>query len=573
MSAHRVHKTFGERGIRPPAKEYVTVGESDLKLIHLRNGEDTGLLQYVRNGGIAFPHIMVPETLQLRSAAKVGGGASIMRKQQERDEASEDAPGSEPRSALAAAVSQALWLWNAKQHASDLLTRAQMQALLRAESWLPALLAQAVFGRVAGSASAAAADAAEVAEAEGQRSMLAKTEGPISCIAWHPHRSLVAIAHRASDAVFLYDLAHDAWCATVLQNPYMQGITCLAWQPNCGYTLAVGCTAGVGLWSMLPQRPQPSPPGVLEAPGLGSAPFSAWMSLLSFPPLPRSYAPHRSAASVSALAFSPSGQWLVAGHQDHGHLTVWDVALGCATPVRRSGSSRRSATLHVAFSPNGLYVVSTHANGQLRLWETERWTSRLWSDLGANVAHVAWSPDSRSLFFAVSASAEICALVLCKAPSSLEAEISVVSAFEAHATAPGDCSDEERIRVGGAIKSLALDPKGQRLVVGFDDDSASADISLLAVYLVSTDALFRAGGGSGALIPLGYIRGPGWGCQRKQDAELPEAKKKRVRLGPPIPSWIGFAPNFEPGALLTVAWANGKVSFVPMLFNASAFSK
>ncbi|KAJ2640543.1 hypothetical protein GGF44_002539, partial [Coemansia sp. RSA 1694] len=203
MSAHRVHKTFGERGIRPPAKEYVTVGESDLKLIHLRNGEDTGLLQYVRNGGIAFPHIMVPETLQLRSAAKVGGGASIMRKQQERDEASEDAPGSEPRSALAAAVSQALWLWNAKQHASDLLTRAQMQALLRAESWLPALLAQAVFGRVAGSASAAAADAAEVAEAEGQRSMLAKTEGPISCIAWHPHRSLVAIAHRASDAVFL----------------------------------------------------------------------------------------------------------------------------------------------------------------------------------------------------------------------------------------------------------------------------------------------------------------------------------------------------------------------------------
>ncbi|KAJ2103777.1 hypothetical protein GGI16_002898, partial [Coemansia sp. S142-1] len=127
--------------------------------------------------------------------------------------------------------------------------------------------------------------------------------------------------------------------------------------------------------------------------------------------------------------------------------------------------------------------------------------------------------------------------------------------------------------------SLALDPKGQRLVVSFDDDSASAsaDISLLAVYLVNTDALFRAGASSGALMPLGYVRGPGWGKQHKQDTDLAlqesSTRKKRVRLGLPIPSWFGFAPNFEPGALLSVAWANGKVSFVPMLFKPGPFTK
>ncbi|KAJ2745522.1 hypothetical protein GGI20_002126 [Coemansia sp. BCRC 34301] len=590
MSVHRVSRTFGDRGIRPPPKEYVTVGESDLKIIHLRDGKDTGLLQYVRNGGIAFPHIMVPEALQLRSAARTSSGMaageapSILRKQQESGASAEAEKGSEPKSALATAVSQMLWLWNAKQHASEFATRTHMQALLRAESWLPAPLAQVVFGRVSGTVSAARTNAMEVEEAEGQRNMLAKTEGPISCIAWHPHRSLVAIAHRASDAVFLYDLAHDTWCANVLQNPCMQGITSMAWQPNSGYTLAVGCTAGVCLWSMLPlpqsQQQQQQQSDLLEAPGLGSAQFSARMTLMSFPLLPNSYTFHRSAASVSALAFSPSGQWLVAGHQTHGHLTVWDVALGSATPVRRSGSSKRCATLHVEVSPNGYHVVSTHANGQLRLWETERWTSRVWSDFGANVSHFVWSPDSRSLFFAVAASAKIYAIVLYKSPPSLEAEIAVISTFEAHSTAPLSLSfgdndeDDEPIRVGGAIKSLAMDPKGQRLVVGFDDDSTSADISLLAVYIVSTDALFRAGGGSSALMPLGYIRGPAWGCQRKQDAELPESsKKKRVRMGLPTPSWFGFAPNFEPGALLTVAWANGKVSFVPMLFNASAFSK
>ncbi|KAJ2892558.1 hypothetical protein IWW38_003173 [Coemansia aciculifera] len=154
----------------------------------------------------------------------------------------------------------------------------------------------------------------------------------------------------------------------------------------------------------------------------------------------------------------------------------------------------------------------------------------------------------------------------------------MVSAFETHESPSGDASGgSEHIRVGGAIKSLALDPKGQRLVVGFDDDSSScADISLLAVYVVNTDALFRAGGSANSLIPLGYIRGPAWGSQqRKQeiDRPLPESKKKRVRMGLPTPSWFAFAPNFEPGALLAVAWANGKLSFVPMLFNSSTLSK
>ncbi|KAJ2859647.1 hypothetical protein GGH94_005988 [Coemansia aciculifera] len=611
MSAPRATATFEKRGICPPSKESVTVGESDLKFIHLRNGEDTSLLQYVRNGGIAFPHIMVPDALQLRGAAKTSkssgapaNGVSIMRKQveatpqldqqqQEGNEAVEVVKSSELKSVLETATSHALWLWNAKDHASEFVSHKRMQALLMAESWLPVPLARAVFGRVSGTASAARTEALEVEEAEGQRNMLTKTEGPISYIAWHPHRSLVAIAHRATDTVFLYDLAHDSWCSNVLQNAYMQGITSLAWQPNCGYSLAVGCTAGVCLWSMLPAANSQLPADSLEAPGLGTAQFSAWMTLMSFPPLDKAYeyparlpqddklAIHRSASSVSALAFSSCGQWLVTGHQTHGHLTVWDVALGSATPVRRSGSSSGSATLQVEFSPNGCYVVSTHASGHLRLWETKGWNSRVWSELCVNVSQFAWAPDSRSLFFAVAGSADIYALALHKPPPSLEAEITMITSFEAHATAPSDDSsdDAERIRVGGAIKSLALDPKGQRLVVSFDDDSASAsaDISLLAVYLVNTGALFRAGASSSALMPLGYVRGPGWGKQHKLDSDsaLQEssARKKRVRLGLPIPSWFGFAPNFEPGALLSVAWANGKVSFVPMLFKAGAFTK
>ncbi|KAJ2113161.1 hypothetical protein GGH17_006394, partial [Coemansia sp. RSA 788] len=335
------------------------------------------------------------------------------------------------------------------------------------------------------------------------------------CVAWHPHRSLLAISHRATDCVFVYDLVNDTWCSNVLQNAYMQGITSMAWQPNCGYTLAVGCTTGVCLWNIVPAASSDSA-DVLKAPGLGGGQISAWMSLLSFPelsgtckypsqlPTSDKVSFHRSASSVSALSFSNSGQWLVAGHQTHGHLTVWDVALGTATPLKRSGSTSRSATLQVGMSPNDRYLISTHANGQLRLWETENWTSRVWSDFNANVTRFTWSPDSRSVYFAVADSADIYALALYKAPSSLDAQVTHVTTFTAHAAAVSEDADSERVRVGGSIKYLALDPRGQRLVVSFDDDSTSGDISLLAVYLVNNDALFRAGGDSSALMPLGY---------------------------------------------------------------------
>ncbi|KAJ1722012.1 hypothetical protein LPJ53_003544 [Coemansia erecta] len=217
-------------------------------------------------------------------------------------------------------------------------------------------------------------------------------------------------------------MANDTWCSNVLQNEYMQGITSMAWQPNSGYTLAVGCTTGVCLWSIIPSaNVTPSPDNPLSAPSLGEMQFSSWMTLMASPPLDTQF----------------------------------------------------------------------------------------------------------------------------KYPSQL--------------------SNAEKT------------PFGRRLVVGFDDDSASSDVSLLAVYLVCNDALFRAGGDSTALMPLGFIRGPNWGKQYPHDGDISSlsnhpgrqektSKKKRVRLGLPVPSWFGFAPNFEPGALLTVAWANGKVSFYPMLF-------
>ncbi|KAJ2851418.1 hypothetical protein GGI22_005273, partial [Coemansia erecta] len=76
MNAYKVASTFEDRGIRPPPEDSVTVGESDLNFIHLHSGDDSGLLQYVRGGGIAFPHIMIPEALQLRGVSTSAGSVT-----------------------------------------------------------------------------------------------------------------------------------------------------------------------------------------------------------------------------------------------------------------------------------------------------------------------------------------------------------------------------------------------------------------------------------------------------------------------------------------------------------------
>lgn len=569
---YKTSTTFEERGILPPPKQSVTVGEADLKYIHLQNEQDPALLQYVRNGGIAFPHIMFPDKLQLGKPARTSLTAAADNGTARNESIFLPTTAKLDSTVFEMVTSHALWLWDVKKNMSLLIGHYQKQGLLLAESWLPTSIASVVLGRFPGTAAAATAEALRKEEADGRRNMLAKIEGPISCLAWHPHRSLVAIAHRDTDTIFLYDLTSDSWCPNVLQNAYMKGISCMKWQPKCGYTLAVGSANGVCLWNITPSGQTIARDASTS---LSAGQFSLWMNVLSYPPsgISNDAQPtfHQTAASVSALSFSPGGQWLVVGHQSHGHLTVWDVALETATPLKRAGGTVRSATRYLEMSPNGQYLVSTHASGKLRLWETETWTSRVWSGFSTDISQFAWSPDSRSLFFSVADSADIYALALYKPAPSMEAEIAVVSSFIPHTVSASNNNHEgESVRVGGVIKSLALDPLGKRLVVGFDDndvDSSAADISLLAVYMVNSDALFRAGGGdSGCLMPLGYIRGPNWGKNEQQ----PSKKKRVVRVGLPTPSTIAFAPSYKHGALLTVVWANGKVSFVPMMFGVGS---
>ncbi|KAJ1672917.1 hypothetical protein EV182_006234 [Spiromyces aspiralis] len=328
----------------------------------------------------------------------------------------------------------------------------------------------------------------------------ASQKGVIDCMAWHPHKSLLAMVHGETNSILIYDLANDMWFPNVLRHEKMTGIRSLAWQPSGGLTLAAGCNEGVALWRII--QPQPAP----------------WMTLLECD----------GGAAVRMVGFDPFGRYLAAGSSS---LDIWDVALETKVTLRRSGRVDRAG-----WSPDGAYLYTLSDKG-LRVWDTKDWGCQVWKE---RIRCACWTSDSQGLFFCMEGASDVYMLII-------ESRIvNVVGTFPSYRSSYD--GDEDDIIVGGAIDKMALDPTGSRLVLSFLPGDDATDPSLLAVYFVH----------SRELMPGGFIRGPDWGNVGP-----------KVRFTNPGLSCMAFASHYEQGCLLGAAWANGKVSFIPMHFNSS----
>ena len=90
--------------------------------------------------------------------------------------------------------------------------------------------------------------------------------------------------------------------------------------------------------------------------------------------------------------------------------------------------------------------------------------------------------------------------------------------------------------VGGDIRQLAWDDRGERLAVTFTGSQPNSE--LIALFSTSISPDFE-------LNPLGYLRGP------------PDGGKAHH---------IMFRPQHPRGSLLTVSWLNGQISLFPLLY-------
>lgn len=337
---------------------------------------------------------------------------------------------------------------------------------------------------------------------------------PIRAFAWHPHVAKFVIAWQ-DDSVQVHTLSSDL--IPLLKHKQQKAVSCVAWRPLSGSVLVVGCDNGLFVWTVDPSSP------VVR---LGSSSVRH----LTYP----GHTP------VTTVSWSPSGQLLVSGSPADSNLMVWDISLESATPLYRAGGGVTST----AWSPDERNLFAATPSSLFRVWETQTWTCDKWSNLAGTCQAACWSPNGKVLVFSVANDAALYSLqfqdVGDKENTSSMAKGARLAVRCTDLTPHTWEIDDESVTTGGFVRSMAWDPLGERLAVIFKGEDKPAQ-ELVALFKTRLEPTFE-------IMPSGFVRGP------------PNTS----------PQLVTFQQDFKKGALLTICWSNGSMSFIPLLFSPSA---
>ncbi|KAG0497479.1 hypothetical protein HPP92_002170 [Vanilla planifolia] len=215
-----------------------------------------------------------------------------------------------------------------------------------------------------------------------------------------------------------------------------------------------------------------------------------------------------------------------------GRGDIWVLNLGSSALINR-GSNSSSTRIRCNFLwlfPVYLRPSSINSDGTFYLWETNTWTSELWSSTSGYVTGAAWDPEGRTVLLAFSESDTLGSLHFTSRPPALEAHL-----------LPVELPEITSLLGSRGIEKLAWDASGERLALSFRnrEDMYSG---LIAVFDVKRTPLI-------SLSLIGFIRGPGEN---------------------PKPLAFSFYSKFKQGPLLSVCWSSGFCCTYPLIFRAYA---
>ncbi|KAI8643274.1 WD40-repeat-containing domain protein [Parasitella parasitica] len=353
--------------------------------------------------------------------------------------------------------------------------------------------------------------------------------GLFKCVAWHPHKEILAVAHQ-DDQVYLYEKKDSMWTCLVLSHSKMTQITCLEWKSKACGTLAVACKDGVCVWTLeqtiAEKQPRYHP--------------SASMRYLTYP----------GQEYISSLAWDPTpGSHLLAVVSAFSNtLVIHDLLLNRTIPLKRYGSGN----ILLRWSPNGVWLFEGGSAGTSRMWDTRNWTSKkIQNPAGLWIQAACWSPDNRTLIYSMCGKSDIHALFL--SGDLVKSDLVNVKIFSTSLTTVTTESGAQA-EVGGVIRDISIDRRnGQRLAIIFENSNL---IALYSVKQVSPLNLIE----EPMLFPIGYMRGCSTSCSEGNSLQISALKGDTKPLG------LSFSFTFKDGALLAITWDTGLITFVTHTF-------
>ncbi|XP_045793151.1 aladin [Trifolium pratense] len=337
-------------------------------------------------------------------------------------------------------------------------------------------------------------------------------------VSWHLNKHIIAFIPGPNQVLVRDYEDPDGKDSILLTNESQRDVKVLEWRPNGGRMLAVGCKSGICIWSA-------SYPGNAASARSGTISFVGSLSRGSgIRYLLVDFLRSQNDEHVSALTWSPDGRYLASASYESSSFTVWDVAQGVGTPIRRG----LAGISMLKWSPTGDYFFASKFDGTFYLWETNTWTSEQWSSSSGFVKCATWDPDGRMILLAFSKSSTLGSVHFASKPPLLDAHL-----------LPVDLPEILSLTGSQGIEKIAWDNSGERLAVSFKggDDVYGG---LIAIYdtrripLISTSL-------------IGFIRGPG---------------------DNPKPISFSFHGKFKQGPLLSVCWSSGFCCTYPLLFRS-----